>query len=1525
MKLKLWRSLLLKLCLSNAIVYAALKSAPQVTAQISPDGTTNTNVNTTDNVINIEGGDRGGVNLFHSLEEFSVPNGSEAFFNNANDIANIFSRVTGGDLSNIDGLIRANGDASLFLINPAGIIFGEGAALDIGGSFTASTAESIVFTDDIEFSAIDATEPPLLTINQPLGLNFGNNPGDLAVEGSNLEVNNSETLALFGGNVTITGGQIIAPGANIELGGLTAAGQISFTQSENTFNSFSFPEGVARGNVTLTDGAEVNVRAAGGGSIEINARNLELSDASNLRTGIAPESTFIGTFSPDAASMSSDSTEAQAGNININATDDITLNQGSQISNRVEESGIGNASNIKINTDNLFLKDRGLITTSIFGEGNAGTIVIDASDTISIDGKGESSQFPSGIYSRAVGVGDSGGIDITTSNLSLTQGGRVNANTLGLGNAGAININASDTISVDGETSDGLSSFIESTVKAAGIGDSGGIEITTSNLSLTQGGRVSASTFGQGNAGEITIDASDTIAAEGKGSEEFPSGIYSRAVGVGDSQGIDLTTFKLSLTQGGRVSANTFGQGNAGEININASDTISVDGETSDGLSSFIESTVKAAGIGDSGGIEITTSNLSLTQGGRVSASTFGQGNAGEITIDASDTIAAEGKGSEEFPSGIYSRAVGVGDSQGIDLTTFKLSLTQGGRVSANTLGQGNAGEININASDTISVDGETPNGSSSFIETTVKATGVGDSGGIDIKTSKLSLTQGGRVSASTFGQGNAGEININASDTISVDGETPDGSSSFIESTVRATGVGDSGGIDIKTSKLSLTQGGRVSASTFGEGNAGEITIDASGNISVEGKGSEEFPSGIYSRAAGVGDSGGIDIKTSNFSLTKGGRVSANTLGQGNAGEININASDTISVDGETPDGSSSFIESTVRATGVGDSGGIDIKTSKLSLTQGGRVSASTFGEGNAGEITIDASGNISVEGKGSEEFPSGIYSRAAGVGDSGGIDIKTSNFSLTKGGRVSANTLGQGNAGEININASDTISVDGETPDGSSSFIESTVRATGVGDSGGIDIKTSKLSLTQGGRVSASTFGEGNAGEITIDASGNISVEGKGSEEFPSGIYSRAAGVGDSGGIDITTSNLFVTQGGRVSANTLGRGNAGTIVIDALDTISVDGGGLILATTFGQGDAGDLTVTASESIELVGSDGEVPSGFFANTIEGSGDGGNLTIATDKLIVRDEAVITAGNFQQLVGDREPRPPGTGAAGNLEINAGSVEVGNRGKITTDNANGIGGNLTLNADSMTLENEASVSASTIAEQGQGGIVTLDIDDSLILSDRSLISARADSGASGGNIDLKADFVIAQPNQNNDIIASATEGAGGDINITTNAIFGLEERSSTPPNNTNDIDASSEFGLDGTIQINELEVNPTEALEELPIEIIDVTGLVEQNLCQQGQGSEFVVTGKGGIAPSPTQARDGSVSEVDLVKPVPFSEVEAATQETREARGGSSEIVEAQGWVVNDRGMVELVASKTDIHSSPTHHIVQCHKQ
>ena len=604
-------------------------------AQVIPDGTTNTTVNVDGNDVTIEQGSRIGENLFHSFNEFSVLTDSSAFFNNAADIANIFSRVTGNNISNIDGLLRANGAANLFLINPNGIIFGPNARLNLGGSFFASSADSFLFEGNAEFSASNPTAPPLLTISVPIGINFRDNPGDIVnrstVQNSagdviGLEVLPGNNLTLVGGNINFEAGNTNARDGNIELGGLSIGGTVDI----NNNGSLSFPKDVAQADITLSNAAKVDVRGTDGGSITINARNLNLEAGdlgfSKIRAGITADST---------------STEAQAGDITISATNNVTVND-SVISNRVKTEAVGDAGDITINTDSLSLTNGGIVSASTFSQGNAGNITINANNTITMDGE-DSNGFPSSAFSsvNTGAEGNAGDVTITTGSLTLTNGGRVDASTFSQGNAGSVEITASDTITINGESSEGFNSAVGSQVNLGAVGDAGGVTITTGSLTLTNGGRVDASTLGKGNAGNVTINAREKIEISGA-IESFRSGISTDAlINSGNGGDINVFTNRLTINDGGTIEAGNLdslkvfapGTGQPGNINIEAN-SLSLNNQAR------INTTTQSE-TGDSANITLElTEDLILRNNSLISARPFGKANGGNIDIDAEFIIA---------------------------------------------------------------------------------------------------------------------------------------------------------------------------------------------------------------------------------------------------------------------------------------------------------------------------------------------------------------------------------------------------------------------------------------------------------------------------------------------------------------------------------------------------------------------------------------------------------------------------------------------------------------------------------------------------------------------------------------------------------------------------------------------------------------------------------------------------------------------------------------------------------------------
>ncbi len=445
----------------------------------------------------------------------------------------------------------------------------------------------------------------------------------------------------------------------------------------------------------------------------------------------------------------------------------------------------------------------------------------------------------------------------------------------------------------------------------------------------------------------------------------------------------------------------------------------------------------------------------------------------------------------------------------------------------------------------------------------------------------------------------------------------------------------------------------------------------------------------------------------------------------------------------------------------------------------------------------------------------------------------------------------------GIVFLNATESISFTGRN-----TGIASNIEAGAVGNGSDIQLFAPFIFLSDGVVLAASNAGEGNGGNIEITTEQFSLTNG-------SGLTTSSLGQGDAGNIFISATDSFVAARSFVLSN-IGSpqevqavGKVGNIFIEARK-ISLTDGAQLQAGFFSQasGKSGIVSVKAEDSISFTGEN----TGIFSNTeVEALGNASDIQIFAPSIFLSDGAVLIADNAGE---------------------------------------GNGGNIGVNADELQM-NQGKISAATAS--GTGGEIKLQIADNLTLRNNSLISARANNNADGGNIDIDTEFIIAFPNQNNDIIASAEQGKGGEINITTEGIFGLEERSSTPTNQTNDIDASSEFGLSGTVNITQPTVDPASGLLELTQEVVDPAKLIAQNVCTQTADSEFVDIGKGGLPQNAKDRLAEDVIEVGLVAPIiASSETTEPTRERIAIKPSHTRKPPAQGWIFHENGIVELVA-------------------
>ncbi|MGB3638970.1 MAG: filamentous hemagglutinin N-terminal domain-containing protein [Rivularia sp. (in: cyanobacteria)] len=646
-----------------------------VVAQVTSDGTTNTTVTSSGNNFNILNGIQKGNNLFHSFGEFSLPTGSSVTFSNSTDVVNIINRVTGGNISNIDGLIKANGNANLFLINPAGIVFGENASLNIGGSFLGTTAESILFDSGFEFSARNPQSEPLLTVSVPVGLQMGRNSADITVNNTGhrltlglgtqitnqdtsivgLQVPSNKTFALVGGNLKFDGGVITSPSGRVELsavGNQESPSQIGLEMINNR-PSLTYDTVQATGNIQLLQKSLVNVSGTGQGTVQIQGSNLTLDNGSIV-------------WLENRGSQT-------AGSINVNISNSIDLIGNAP--NTTLRSGIysdvsstGKGGDINVNTTELKFMEGGSLQARTFSFGDSGKVNVDASTIKFMDSKSDRIIGTLGTRT-SIGNGNSGDLNINTEVLFVDGGGAISTVNFGAnGNTGNILINASEFVEFSVFPSNTNDATITSSVVSS-MGNAGSIEINTPRLSLFGGAFIASSTFGEGNSSEITINASDSILLSGsrfRSGRTEPSTINTRG-----------TLLPPSLRQ--RFGVPDKVTGNAGNININTPKLSITDGA---------ELTVSHQSMGNAGTLKVNADLISLDKGGRLSASTE-SGQGGNIDINAADFLSLRREGA------INTESKGTGNGGNITINSPVIAGFENSDIIANAF-QGNGGNIDI-------------------------------------------------------------------------------------------------------------------------------------------------------------------------------------------------------------------------------------------------------------------------------------------------------------------------------------------------------------------------------------------------------------------------------------------------------------------------------------------------------------------------------------------------------------------------------------------------------------------------------------------------------------------------------------------------------------------------------------------------------------------------------------------------------------------------------------------------------------
>ena len=928
-------------------------------------------------------------NLFHSFDKFNINTGETVRFLNdgpaGTNFNNVISRVTGLLSSPATGptpslingaLISAIPGADFWLINSAGIMFGEGVRISVPGSFHASTADRINFADGAFGLNADSTPTgnELLTVADPTAFGFVNaDVGRLTVTGPTSEAP-IELRGRDGRSLSLTGriekdlpdgttgpglenSRVIAPGGRIQLVSVASEGQVGVNLGPNDDGAPALSGFSEFGQLEAVNSSIVVIGGPGEGNVFLLGDQIVL-DSSDV-------SAYAADFKIGRQ------VSVQANELTVTNGGTINTSGGSFAAGDITIEGIGSSAANPVPAESVTISSPNDDSVSfLFSGSNAG----------------------------------GGEISIRTKYLLVTDGSFISAGRSGSQNSGPVTLNVDQLFLSDGARFDvgsalsiqGSASVDADRIPAARV-DISNADITGFNGSLLT---IYSDVIEFGSDSNISGDDVEI------GAQRFA--VYGNLDTFGETY---IATDTLTLDNGAIVEFHNFaGSDDQRDATIHATDLSLKNNSFMIAGSRDLFVTAEHISIADRSKLEVSTvvtkpgpnlvlnvGSLEITKG---FLNTVVRGDAkltgGTITIRGFDAAVGQTESTRSIVIDggaiqAVSRKSGVtGESSAtagdIDISADELRVINGGQVTANTNVPGDAGDIALDVGRLeISGAGQdvfdtTPRivsseiTASTFLES--RETINGDAGVITVNSNDIVIADSGKLSASASNVGNAGDIVI-TSNSLAVD------RLGVISS--RTSGAGNAGNITLNVDKLGVFSGAQINAATSGIGNAGQINISALDSITMTGYGFEDdgirfsaVSSDSTSFAADAGDPGNIRIDAGSVSLDNLAQISVSTVGGGTGAT-------------KPP-------------------GQLELLAEKVMISGGASINANSFGSGNAGDIAVDTD-LLQVTGRGV------ISASATAAGNGGSIQILGREIVLSEGGRIEAGTTGSGAGGTVSL----------------------------------------------------------------------------------------------------------------------------------------------------------------------------------------------------------------------------------------------------------------------------------------------------------------------------------------------------------------------------------------------------------------------------------------------------------------------------------------------------------------------------